>query len=106
MSLIEIVRNDKNFYLRFTIQDADGVAVDLTNATVRFKMVSIGGTVNKVNGVCVLDDAVNGSCSYLVQAEDTDTIGFYNAELELTYSGGKLLTAILENVQVFKDCPT
>ncbi len=103
--MTELIKGDKLFDLEFTVKDADGNAVDLTNATVKFKMRKYGATTLKVNGTCTITDATNGKCKYTVQDGDLDTVGTYQAELEITYSDGKIITATLEDIKVISDLP-
>ena len=69
-------------------------SVDLTGATVRFSMRDrVLGTV-KINRVAtvIVTPTVTPTVRYDWQATDTDTIGFYEAEFEVTYANGKIET--------------
>lgn len=80
-----IKQSDTSPSLRATLQDADGVAVNLNGATVQFHMKSL-------DGVVVLDEAMtittpaSGIITYNWQTGDTDTAGTYFAEFEVTYT--------------------
>jgi hypothetical protein len=88
---IKIVQNDTKPPLLFTITQ-DGLPVNLTGATVKFYMKSSTGTV-KINGVaCSITDAVNGLCRYNWLAADTNTVGDYVGEVEITFPDGSIQT--------------
>ena len=87
---ILIPKGDKGYYLIFTLQDADGVARNLTGYTVKFKVWSPGvpGTL-LVNDTCdvPLATIADGICRWLVTATGTATVGEYHCEVELTATG-------------------
>ena len=102
MTRIEIVRGDKNFYLQFTILDSDGNAVDLTNATPKLKWQKYtDGTVYEITGEVV--DATAGTCKFLVKDEFVGVTGEFKAEIEITYSDGKVITAPNLTIKVIPD---
>lgn len=107
MTEIELIRNDALFDLEFEVKDADGNAVNLTGAEsgVKFKMVEQGADVLKIDGACTVTNAVAGECKYNVKAGDLDTAGTYHAELEITYTGGKIITTTRFTVRVISDLP-
>lgn len=103
MSIV-IVKGDKGFNISFTVLDSDGAAVDLTTvSSVTFKMKKLNATTNKVSGACVVVSATDGTCTYTVGSADMDTIGTYQAELVLTYSASKVISAVTEDIVVVED---
>lgn len=71
-----------------TFTDADGEALDLSGATVVFRMKNIDTGELKVNdGGALIDDATGGKVSYKFLTTDTDTVGRYYCEWEITQSG-------------------
>lgn len=87
-----IKQNDTAPSFRATLKDSDGDAVDLTNATVRFHMKAIGAETSKVDSSAILQDAANGVVQYNWVSGDTDTVGSYQAEFEVTYSDATVET--------------
>jgi hypothetical protein len=69
-----------------TLQDASGVAVDVSSATVNFYMGNINGNV--VNSTATIVDAEAGQVRYDWVASDTANSGMYQAEFEVVYVGG------------------
>ena len=96
--MIKVTQGSVGYSLDFTVLDKD-----LTGYTIYFKVWLKDRTL-KINGECVIDDAVNGTCHYVVQSGDLDTLDVsniryvnengitkkvseYQAELELTKTG-------------------
>lgn len=105
MTEIILIRNDKGFDLEFTITDAEGKAVDLTDASANFIMCAQGATTLKIDASCNITGAAAGECKYTVQDGDLDTVEAYDAELEITYTGGKVITATAPTIKVVSDLP-
>ena len=87
-----VKQNDTSPAMQATLQDADGNAVDLTGATVRFHMRAIGGTTVVVDAAATVVTAASGIVKYEWDAADTDTIGSYQAEFEVTYADSSVET--------------
>jgi len=81
-----IKQNDTSPSMLATLQDANGVAVDVTSATVNFYMGNINGNV--VNSTATIVDAAAGQVRYDWVALDTANSGMYQAEFEVIYVGG------------------
>lgn len=79
-----IKQNDTSPALQATLQDYAGNAINLTGASVRFHMKSLDGTL-KVDSPMAITNALGGVVVYAWQAADTNTVGTYNAEFEVTY---------------------
>lgn len=93
MSTFTIKKNDTSPDLQATLTDADGAAVNLTGATVRFHMRLPGASSAKVDAAgSIVGTATDGVAKYSWSAGDTDTAGVYEAEFEITYSGGGIET--------------
>jgi len=105
MSDLELIRNDTGFDIEFEVDDADGVDVNLTDSTVKFKMWKPGETACKINGACTLTTPLEGKCKYTVTSGNLDTRGDYDAELEITYISGKIITASSISITIKEDAP-
>jgi hypothetical protein len=86
-----IKQNDTSPSLQATLKDASLNPIDLTGATVMFHMKSVGGTV-KVDQQMTITDATGGVVQYDWQSGDTDTVGTYYVEFEVTYADSSVET--------------
>lgn len=84
MKKLQFVQNDTRPQLIFTVMQ-DGVVVDLTGATVRFKARLFDVDITLFNRACTLLVPASGTCSFDFQATDLATVGYYRAELEVTF---------------------
>lgn len=91
MADLTVSKGDYGFYLNFTILDSDGSAFDLTDYTITLKVWDATPSLI-VSGACDIVVAGSGTCKYLIQDGDFDTVGHYGMELELTKTGVKLST--------------
>lgn len=74
--------------LTATLTDSVGAAVDLTGATVTFRMVDSAGTVVVAAGAVSITNAAAGEVSYSWQAGDVDTVGEFRGEFNAVLFGG------------------
>ena len=81
-----IKQNDTAPSIRATLKDGSGNAIDLSNATVRFHMKDLAGTIKIDAAANIIIPATNGVVQYAWQSGDTDTAGSYYAEFEVTYT--------------------
>jgi hypothetical protein len=81
-----IKQNDTGPSIQATLKDADGVAVSLAGATVSFKMRKQGSATPKVNAAATIVNSTAGIVKYNWIAADTNTVGTYQAEFQVTYS--------------------
>ena len=86
-----IKQNDTSPSLGATLKDANLVPISLVGATVKVHMNSIDGSV-KVNQTMTVTDAEGGVIQYDWQAGDTDTVGAYSAEFQVTFADGTVET--------------
>lgn len=96
--------------LRRQLLDGAGAAIDLTAATVTFRMwPQTGGSLKVNNGACAVVDAATGVVEYSWEAADTDTEGTFLGEFEITLGGlGQTVPADPRNnviVQIAKKLP-
>lgn len=88
-----IKQNDTSPSIRAILKDGDEVPIDLTGATVRFHMRTIGGATVKVDADAeVVSPTTAGIVQYDWGNGDTDTVGTYQAEFEVTLDGGAVET--------------
>ena len=92
MTQINVYKSDKLYDLNFTLKDANDTVIDISGCTILFKAQSQGAAANKFSGTGAVVDGPSGTCKYTVQATDFDAAGDYYAEVEVTFSGGKVLT--------------
>ena len=74
------------------IADSDGTAIDLTGASVQFKMRAVNSSTLKVNASASITNASNGAVSYTFSSSNTDTSGLFQGEFQVTFSGGAIET--------------
>ena len=87
-----VKQNDTSPAMLATLQDADGNAINLTAASVRFHMRPIGGGQVVVDAAATIVTPLEGLVRYNWIAADTVTIGSYQAEFEVTYADANIET--------------
>ena len=87
-----VKQNDTSPAMLATLQDADGNAINLTAASVRFHMRQIGRSDVAVDAPAVIVTPLEGLVRYNWIAADTDTVGSYQAEFEVTYADSSIET--------------
>ena len=78
--------------MRAALENGSGDAVDLTGATCQFHMRPLGSTTITVDASAQIVTEATGIVQYNWIAADTDTVGSYQAEFEVTYSDGTIET--------------
>lgn len=86
-----IKQNDTSPSLGATLKDAQLVPVSLVGAAVKFHMNSLEGVV-KVNQTMSIPDPEGGVIQYDWQDGDTDTVGTYSVEFQVTFADGTVET--------------
>ena len=86
-----IKQNDTSPALLATLKDFSGDAINLTGASVLFHMKDLSGTV-KISQAMTITNATLGLVRYDWQVGDTDTVGTYYVEFQVTYSDGSVET--------------
>ena len=81
-----IKQNDTSPAIAATLQDDAGNAIDLTGASVNFHMIEQDSATVKVDAAATIVSEANGQVKYNWIAADTDTVGVFNAEWEVTYA--------------------
>jgi hypothetical protein len=106
MTDLNIVKGTYGYNITLTLTDADGTAVNLTGATIKFKMAEKDAATLKVDGNCTILDAVGGICYYTLVSADTDTAGLYKGEIEATWtSPAKVQTWKFSKIIMEADLP-
>ncbi len=103
MARLELVRNDYGYALTFTIKDAQDTVVDLTNATVKFKVKAYGATDLIIDADCLIPNPTTGVVTYTVKQADFTTTKRYKGELQVTWTGGKVMTASDLAIDIVED---
>jgi len=85
-------QNDTSPVVHATLQDGEGVAVDLTGSTVMFHMINAADGTVKIDGPTVITEPTNGIVWYHWLTGDTDTPGTFYVEFEVTYPSGSIET--------------
>jgi hypothetical protein len=89
---LKITKNDLQPYYHATAEDSNGV-IDITGATIVCTMKNIRTgdlKINRQSAGINISDATNGEFEYKWVSGDTDTVGGYEIEFEITpTSGGK-----------------
>jgi hypothetical protein len=86
-----IKQNDTSPSLQATLKDAALDPINLTGATVRLHMKSVDGTI-KIDQPMTVVTPLQGLIRYDWQAGDTDTVGTYYVEFEVTYADASIET--------------
>ena len=87
-----IKQNDTSPSMLATLEDASGNAINLLGASVRFHMSAISSSITKVDASASIVTPAAGTVQYDWDALDTDTIGSFQAEFEVTYVDGTIET--------------
>lgn len=85
-------QNDTTSPITRKLEDANGAAVNLTGATVKFLLRPINATTNKINAAATIVVAATGDVSYTPTGTDTNTAGLFIGEWQVTYAGGAVQT--------------
>ena len=86
-----IKQNDTSPSLQATLKDAELNPINLGGATVRLHMKSVDGTIKIDKAITVIND-LQGLVQYDWVVGDTDTVGTYYVEFEVTYNDGSIET--------------
>src|SRR4249919_3452502 len=84
------MQGDTASALTATLRDANGVAVNITGASVHIDVVPIHGGAKTVDAAATIVDAPTGQVSYTFTAPQTATPGDYLATFVVTFGGGAI----------------
>lgn len=91
MATFRLKRHDTYPPLGYTVKDSDAALLDMTDAIVKFTMTNKATDVVKIDRAVGEVDAL-GHIRYIWVAVNTDTVGSFLAEFEVTLSTGKKFT--------------
>jgi len=105
--VLEVVQNDVLTTHPLTIYEYDGTPMDLTLVTeIKIYAAAPGGTVLALDTTCTRQlPYANGVCHYIKQSDELNIVGLYHAELQITDSGGVIVTTKRFDIRVVKDLP-
>jgi hypothetical protein len=86
-----IKQNDTSPSIQANLADSNSNPIDLSGASVILHMSSVSG-VSKVASTMIISDAANGVVQYDWVTGDTDTVGIYYVEFQVTYDNGAIET--------------
>jgi hypothetical protein len=88
-----IKRNDTSPSLNVALEDDVGRPIDVTGATIVFHMRNSADDSVKISGAsATIVSATRGEVRYSFSATDSDTSGNFEAEFQVTFSGGAIET--------------
>lgn len=88
-----IKQNDTTPNLEVFLKDDKGRAVNVTGATILFHMRNAADNTAKVSsGSVTIVTATSGRVRYNWSASNTNTAGIFDAEFQVTFSGGGIET--------------
>lgn len=79
------------------VDEATGYPVDLTGATVSFKMKRLSDGAVVTNAGATIEQATQGLVSYSWSTNDTQTVGVYIGEFDVAFPDGYVLTVPRKN---------
>jgi hypothetical protein len=90
-----IVQGNYGVQFDFVVIDGQGNIVNLTGASLTFKAQDANDPTQTdlpLTGSMVIDSATAGTCHYLVANGDFPNPGTFNAQIDITPSGGGLIS--------------
>jgi len=90
---INVVKDDVGYDINFTLQNSDSTVLSLVTATAllfRVQDSNIGSL--KFSKAMNIVSASAGTCKYTTATGDFDKVGTYNVEIQVSFSGGKIIT--------------
>jgi hypothetical protein len=71
----------------FTLQDANGTAINLSGRTVTLKYKAYPTPASTTSRTLTVTDAANGVCTHTLVSGDTTTAGLYSYNFEISSAG-------------------
>ena len=100
MDRVTIYQGDTPTF-NFTVTQ-DSAAMDLENATLRFSAKARYASESFQFDHDDDEDskASNGTCAFILNADDADTVGLYYAELQVITAGGAIYTVVQFELEI------
>lgn len=89
MNLFTLKQGDTLPALRLTLKNAEGVPLSLVGASVVFRMRGLNSTALLIQEAPTVINAAGGVIEYAWKAGQTNTVGVFYVEVELTYIDGR-----------------
>jgi hypothetical protein len=108
VDVIHVIQNDVAYAIYLQCQIATGTGADLSGySEVRLKVWKLGSTTPKINNAShvTVDTEASGKLHYTVQAGDFDTVETYQVEVQVTFTGGKILSFQGMQIEVVAEAP-
>jgi hypothetical protein len=106
MTSLTLVRGDVNYSIVFTVLDAHGDIVDLTNSSIVFKVQQYGHDTLLFEKEGAIVNGTLGICEIPIGDEFKTVSGEFYAELQITWLlENKTLTVPDINIKVLRDLP-
>lgn len=91
-TLINTVQGNQGFDWNFTLTDAQGVVVDVSDADLFFDCQSVSDFAVKFKNAMTVISPTAGTCKYTVQADDFIVAGTYKAQIVVEYNSGEIVS--------------
>lgn len=92
MATFVIKQNDTSPSIEATLTNINGTAINITNASVRFHMKNMTNNNLVIDQAATIINGVGGIVRYNWQASDTQKIGIYSCEFEVTFLDNSIET--------------
>lgn len=87
-----IKQGDTSSAITAQLKDDAGNPVNITGASVLFKMQPYTGTGSEISAAATITNAAEGRVSYTFTAPQTADAGWFAAEWQVTFAGGAIQT--------------
>lgn len=93
MTEITVVQGDYGYDINFILQDANGGVFDLTGYSALLFRGQLSTQISlKFSGAMTVVSASSGTCKYTVALGNFSSSGVYNAEIQVTFASGAIVT--------------
>ena len=103
----QIVVGDYGYPLTFTLTQADGSALDLTNqSSIKMRVAKPKvATAHMIEDCTVVGDATDGVCKYTVADGDFDEEAMYDVSIVVTFPASRI-TADGNQIEALRELPS